>query len=171
MSPAIIASISGSGTSRRNLIVSACEWQRIAPMRTHSESTGIAFASVRPRILFDSAPPFHSSRLMPVPMSLSIHGISEPASGTPKFCVGKFSSRRMPATSRSMSRIADAGSASRSFATRCASPIWDSSSRMFCAPAPEAAWYVMHVIHSIKSRRKRPDSAISIRLTVQLPPM
>ena len=43
----------------------------------------------RPRILLVSAPPFHSSRLMPLPRSLSIHGIRLPASGTPKCSVGK----------------------------------------------------------------------------------
>ena len=42
---------------------------------------------------------------------------------------------------------------------------------MFCAPAPDAAWYVMQVIHSMRSRWNSPASAISIRLTVQLPPM
>ncbi len=74
LAPASIASISASGTSRRSLIVSAWLWQRMAPMRTHSESTGIDRALSRPRILLVSAPPFHSSRLMPLPRSLSIHG-------------------------------------------------------------------------------------------------
>ena len=42
---------------------------------------------------------------------------------------------------------------------------------MFCAPAPEAAWYVIDVIHSTSPARNSPPSAIIISETVQLPPM
>ena len=42
---------------------------------------------------------------------------------------------------------------------------------MFCAPAPEADWYVIAVIHSTTPARSRPPTAISISDTVQLPPM
>jgi hypothetical protein len=49
--------------------------------------------------------------------------------------------------------------------------IWATSSRMFLAPAPDAAWYVAHDTHSTHPCRKRPMVAISIKLMVQLPPM
>jgi hypothetical protein len=42
---------------------------------------------------------------------------------------------------------------------------------MFCAPAPEAAWYVIALTHSTRSALSSPSIAMSIRLTVQLPPM
>jgi len=51
-----------------------------------------------------------------------------------------FAAKGLPATSRSISRIALAGSSSRPLAAKCTSPICCSSSRMFCAPAPDAAW-------------------------------
>ena len=44
------------------------------------------------------------------------------------------------ATARSMSRIDEAGSASSAAGRLRTAPICASSSRMFCAPAPEAAW-------------------------------
>ena len=135
--PARIFSICASGTLRRSFMVSAWLWQRIAPTRTQIDSTAMGL-SCRPSILLVSAPPFHSSLLTPSPMSSAIHGIRLPASGTSKCLVGNRSSRRMPATSRSISSIDDAGSSSRSFAARCASPICWRSSRMFCAPAPDA---------------------------------
>ena len=89
LSLAIICSISASGTSRLSLIVSAWLWQRIAPTRTHRPIDGrrLANGAPRPRILFVSAPPFHSSRLVPSPRSASIHGIRLPPSGTPKLAV------------------------------------------------------------------------------------
>jgi len=43
-------------------------------------------------------------------------------------------------TARSMSRMADAGFARSGAAARCRAPICSRSSRMFCAPAPEADW-------------------------------
>ena len=42
---------------------------------------------------------------------------------------------------------------------------------MLCAPAPDAAWYVMQVIHSMRSRWRSPANAIISRPTVQLLPM
>ena len=71
----------------------------------------------------------------------------------------------------SLMMMALAGSASSDAAAECTLPICSTSSRMFCAPAPEAAWYVIEVIHSIRSSRSSPPSAISISDTVQLPPM
>ncbi len=84
---AIMSVISSSGTSFFILIVSAWLWQRIAPTRTQVPSMGIGFPS-RPRILFVSACPFHSSLLWPLSSCLSIQGMSEPASGTPKNSLG-----------------------------------------------------------------------------------
>src|SRR5471032_2246671 len=110
---AMMSWISSIGTSFFSLMVSACEWLRMAPMRTHRPSTGIAFepkSAPRPRILLVSAPPFHSSFDWPLPRSLSIHGIRLPASGAPNCLV---SSAVKPcwvaSTWRSISRIADAG--------------------------------------------------------------
>ena len=120
-------------------MVIACEWQRMAPMRTQMPSTGMGRAA-RPRILLVSALPFHSSRLWPLPRSLSIQGIRLPASAAPKFAFGSASERSTSVTARSMSRIALPGSFSRSAATPCAAPICSSNSRMFGAPAPDAAW-------------------------------
>ena len=69
--------------------------------------------SPRPSILLVSAPPFHSSSDMPLPMSLSIQGIRLPASGTPpKFSIGSVPSVCLASTLRSISRIAEPGSAS-----------------------------------------------------------
>ena len=42
---------------------------------------------------------------------------------------------------------------------------------MFLAPAPDAAWYVMALTHSTSPALKSPAIAMSMRLTVQLPPM
>ena len=56
-------------------------------------------------------------------MSLSIHGIRLPASGTPpKFSIGSVPSVCLPSTLRSISRIADAGSASRSLTSALIEP-------------------------------------------------
>ena len=93
-------------------MVNAWLWQRIAPMRTHKPSIIIGLAS-RPIILLVSAPPFHSSLLWPLPKSLSIQGIKLPASGTPNCEVGNFSSRKVAATVRSISKIAEAGSSNK----------------------------------------------------------
>ena len=135
------ASISASGTSCLSLIVSAWLWQRMAPMRTQMPSTGIGLA-LRPRILLVSALPFHSSRLWPLPRSLSIQGIRLPASGTPKLAVGNRVAAQDAghvavdvedgATPDRRSSVCAAADAPR--------PSARSSSRMFCAPAPEAAW-------------------------------
>ena len=38
------------------------------------------------------------------------------------------------------------------------------------APAPDADWYVMQVIHSTQPRSNSPCRPINMRLTVQLPP-
>src|SRR5471030_3436182 len=87
---AMMSWISSIGTSFFSLMVSACEWLRMAPMRTHRPSTGIAFepkSAPRPRILLVSAPPFHSSFDWPLPRSLSIHGIRLPARGAPNCLV------------------------------------------------------------------------------------
>ncbi|MOA41617.1 hypothetical protein D3C78_1635960 [compost metagenome] len=94
----------------------------------------------RPRILLVSAWPFHSSRLWPFGSSLSIHGIRLPASGTPKWSTGNSALRWVSATLRSMSRMALAGLARSSATAALIAPICLISSRMFCAPAPEAAW-------------------------------
>src|SRR5690349_19722813 len=45
LSLAMMSLISSSGTSFFSLMVSACEWQRIAPMRTHRPSTGMIGAA------------------------------------------------------------------------------------------------------------------------------
>jgi hypothetical protein len=90
LSAAIMASMSASGTSFLSLKVRAWLWQRMAPTRTQKPSTGVSRCrTARPgaRILLVSAPAFHSSRLTPLPRSLSIQGISEPPSGTPKLAV------------------------------------------------------------------------------------
>ena len=52
--------MSSSGTSLVSLMVSACEWQRIAPTRTHRPSIGIGLP-LRPMILLASTCAFHSS--------------------------------------------------------------------------------------------------------------
>ena len=136
--------MSASGTSCFSLMVKAWLWQRIAPTRTHSESIGVAGVpkpAPRPRILLVSAPPFHSSRLVPSPRSASIHGIRLPPSGTPKFATSSSPSARWRATTlRSISRIAEAGSCSRSRTSVFSVPYCVSNSRMCCAPPPEAAW-------------------------------
>ncbi len=139
LSAAIMASTSASGTSFFSLKLRACEWQRIAPMRTQKPSTGTAAAL--PRILWVSAMPFHSSRETPLPRSLSIHGISEPPSGTPKCAVSAADIACWRAsTRRSISSMALPGSASSSRTSACSAPYCVSSSRMCCAPPPLAAW-------------------------------
>ena len=115
-------SMSVSGTSLFNLMVSAWLWQRMAPTRTQIPSTGIGFLK-RARILLVSAWAFHSSRLCPLGSSLSIQGIRLPPSGAPKCSVGKASLRRVSATLRSMSRIALAGLARSSATDAWAAPI------------------------------------------------
>ncbi|MCY1454977.1 hypothetical protein D9M71_720780 [compost metagenome] len=71
---------------------------------------------------------------------MSIHGIRLPASGTPKCSDGMASLRMASATLRSMSRMALDGLARSSATEALMAPICLISSRMFCAPAPEAAW-------------------------------
>ena len=119
-----------------------------------------------------SAPAFHSSLLEPSPKSLSIHGISEPPSGTPKLAVS-LADRLccLASTRRSISRIADLGSSSNALTSPLSVPNCVSSSRMCCAPPPEAAWYVMLVIHSTKPALYSAPTPISMQLTVQLPPI
>ena len=140
---AIIAFISSSGIFFFSLIVKPCEWQRIELMRTQIPSMGMepgVRKAGKPRILLHSAPPFHSSLDCPCSWGTSIQGIKLPARGTPlKFFVGICAERRTLATLRSISRIADAGSASSCLTASCKAPICNSSSRIFCAPAPEAA--------------------------------
>mmetsp|Transcript_122311 Transcript_122311/g.346786 ORF Transcript_122311/g.346786 Transcript_122311/m.346786 type:complete len:209 (+) Transcript_122311:429-1055(+) len=170
--PAMAASISSSGRlswPALSLIVMAWEWHRMAPTRTHWPSIGTRASPFRFRILLASAMPFHSSLVCPFSMALSIHGISEPASGAPKLAVGKAGPCIAPVTARSRSRIEPPGS--RSPGARATAPICATSSRMFAAPAPEAAWYVIDVIHSTHPFAKRPPRPMSMRLTVQLPPM
>ncbi len=55
LSAAMICSTSSSGTSRVSLRVRACEWERMAPIRTHSESNGIRSAPVSPSTLLVSS--------------------------------------------------------------------------------------------------------------------
>ncbi len=132
------ASISASGTSFFSLMVKAWLWQRRAPMRTHRPSTGMAAFSI-PRILLVSAWPFHSSRLWPLSSLVSIQGMRPPASGTPKLSTGRVPERVFSVILRSMSRMAEAGSASSTATSSRSSPIWVTSSRMWRAPPPEAA--------------------------------
>ena len=82
-------------------------------------------------------------RLMPLPRSLSIQGIRLPASGTPKLAVSSARQRallgRRPCGRSPGWR--DAGSSQQRRAPRrCSVPNCVSSSRMCCAPPPEAAW-------------------------------
>ena len=147
----------------------------MAPMRTHKPSMGIEPA-VRnaglPKILLHSAPPFHSSLLWPCSTGTSIQGIKLPAKAVlRKFLVGNSALRMVAATLRSMSKMAEEGFAKSSFTASCKAPIWLSSSRMFCAPAPEAAWYVMALTHSTMLCWNKPPKPMSIKLTVQLPPI
>ncbi|MCY1556211.1 hypothetical protein D9M68_929440 [compost metagenome] len=127
-----------------SLKVRAWLWQRMAPTRTQKPSTGMAGAlkpSPMPRILLVSAMPFHSSLDMPLPRSLSIQGISEPPSGTPKLAVSALvSARCLAITLRSISRMALLGSSSRDFTSALSVPYCVSSSRMCWAPPPDAAW-------------------------------
>ena len=96
-----------------SLMVSAWLWQRIAPTRTQMPSTGIGRCRRGRGSCWSRPAPFHSSRLWPLPRSLSIQGSRLPASGTPKCSVGKLAvAQRSSATARSMSRIAEAGSSS-----------------------------------------------------------
>ena len=136
---AIMSVISFNGTSLFILIVSAWLWHRMAPTRTQVPSIGTGLFS-RPRILFVSAWPFHSSLLWPFSSCLSIHGITEQASGTPKNSFGYASDRTCSDTFRSMSRMAPAGSSSSVLTEAWADPICLSNSRILFAPAPEAAW-------------------------------
>ena len=133
-------SISGTGISSRSLRVSAWEWERMAAIRTHSPSTGMVASPERPRILLVSAWAFHSSRDWPLPRSASIQGMSEPARGTPNWVVSSSPPRWAASTARSISRIADAGSDSCSATVPLRSPNCRSTSRMWRAPPPEAAW-------------------------------
>src|SRR5450830_1902407 len=113
LSAAIMASMSATGTSFLSLKVRAWLWQRMAPTRTQKPSTGMAGAlkpSPMPRILLVSAMPFHSSRLTPLPRSLSIQGIRLPPRGTPKLAVSaSLRLRCLAMTLRSISRIAHFG--------------------------------------------------------------
>ena len=120
--------------------------------------------------MFVSTPAFHSSLDWPLPRSASIQGIREPASGTPN-CVASMPVRWCARTLRSISRIADAGSSSSELTSALRVPNWFSSSRMWRAPPPEAAWYVMDVPHSTRSFLNSPPRPISMQDTVQLPPM
>jgi len=97
------------------------------------------FSSEVPRILLVSTPAFHSSLDWPLPRSASIHGIREPASGTPNW-VASTPVRWWASTLRSMSRMADAGSLSSVLTSALRVPNWLSSSRMWRAPPPDAAW-------------------------------
>ena len=136
--------MSATGTSFFSLKVSAWLWQRMAPTRTQKPSTGMAGEpkpSPRPMILLVSAMPFHSSRETPLPRSLSIQGISEPPSGTPKLAVSSPDRLRCLAmTLRSISRMALLGSSSSALTSAFSVPYCVSSSRMCCAPPPLAAW-------------------------------
>ena len=137
------ASISSRGRSSRSLTVTACAWQRIEPTRTHRPSMGIGSpfpGATVPRILLPSSNPLPSSRLCPSPIGRSIQGSRLAASGAPNRLVGKPSSPRTARTPRSSARAFEAGSAR---GPRTASPmaaICAASSRMWAAPAPEAAW-------------------------------
>src|SRR5579863_3992255 len=82
-----ICSISGRGTSRFILITNPWLWQRIVPTRTQIPST--TTGGLRPRILLDSAMPFHSSRVWPPDTSLSIQARRLPASGAPNSSLGR----------------------------------------------------------------------------------
>ena len=91
-----------------------------------------------PRILFVSAIPFHSSRVWPFSMALSIHGIRLPARGAPSAAVGN--PLRMAAViNRSSARILLSESSSPAPASPRAF-ICATSSRICLAPAPDAAW-------------------------------
>ena len=137
---ASIASISASGTSRRSLIVSAWQWQRIAPMRTQIESTGIASLPRRPRILL---------RLGAALPLLAAHAVAEVLVDPRDQAAGE---RHAEVLGGEALVAQDAGDLAVDVEDRrrriveqfardaCASPICCSSSRMFCAPAPDAAW-------------------------------
>mmetsp|Transcript_30 Transcript_30/g.68 ORF Transcript_30/g.68 Transcript_30/m.68 type:complete len:204 (-) Transcript_30:496-1107(-) len=134
---AIAASISDMGMSRLSLMVSAWLWQRMEPMRTQQPSMGMR--SVVFKILLVSATPFHSSFVWPSSTALSIHAIRLPARGAPKLSVGKESAVMTVVTARSRPRMSPRGSLSAGSTAPMAS-ICPTSSRMFLAPAPEAAW-------------------------------
>lgn len=133
-----ICSMSLMGISCLSFMVRAWEWERMAPMRTQIPSMGTR--GLFCRILLVSAWPFHSSRVCPSSTSRSIQGMREPARGTPNSSVGRALPWRAALTVRSISRIAEAGSASSVAALCWRAPIWFRSSRMLRAPAPEAAW-------------------------------
>ena len=135
LSAAIMASMSATGTSFFSLKVRAWLWQRMAPTRTQKPSTGIAGLlkpSPKPKILFDSAMPFHSSldmphpissRFLPIPRSLSIQGMSEPPRGTPKLEVSApVRARCLSMTLRSISKMALLGSSSKSLTSAFSVP-------------------------------------------------
>ena len=140
---ASIDSISASGTSRVSLMVSAWLWQRIAPMRTQIESTAIAVCRrlSRPRILLrlGAALPF-----------LAAHAVAEVLVDPGHQAARRAGRRSAPSESprragcrRPRGRCRESPKPDRRAASRaamCASPICASSSRMFCAPAPDAAW-------------------------------
>ena len=111
----------------------------MALMRTQQPSIGIR-PGARPRILLVSVTPFHSSRVWPLSMAVSIQGMRLPARGAPKLAMGNDGWRRVSTTLRSRSRMAAAGLSSSCSAFSPTSRIWLTSSRMFFAPAPEAAW-------------------------------
>jgi len=129
-----IDSISFSGISRFNLKVRAWLWQRIVPTRTQIPSTGTG--GFRPRILFVSAIPFHSSLLCPPGISLSIQGSTLPASGAPNSAVGNPGDRCKSNNARSASSAFSVGD------FRCGSVntyICFTNSSIFAAPPPDAA--------------------------------
>mmetsp|Transcript_26543 Transcript_26543/g.63445 ORF Transcript_26543/g.63445 Transcript_26543/m.63445 type:complete len:230 (+) Transcript_26543:38-727(+) len=134
---AMACSTSARGTSCVSFTVIAWEWQRMEAIRTHCPSTGIAF--VDPKILFVSKKPLSSSLVWPSSTALSIHGISDPASGTPKFAVGNSGERIIPETAASRWRMLARSSMSAGSTSPMAF-ICETSSRMFFAPAPDAAW-------------------------------
>ncbi|CRZ79392.1 Uncharacterised protein [Vibrio cholerae] len=78
--------------------------------------------------------------LWPLSRFTSIQGISDPASGTPKLSVGKEPERMVSATFLSISKMELAGLASSELTASLITPICEISSRIFCAPAPDAAW-------------------------------
>mmetsp|Transcript_26606 Transcript_26606/g.64656 ORF Transcript_26606/g.64656 Transcript_26606/m.64656 type:complete len:206 (+) Transcript_26606:138-755(+) len=135
----IAFSISASGIACLSLMVMAWLWHLIAPTRTQVPSMGMGVAL--PRILLASAWPFHSSLVWPFSIAASIHGISEPANGAPKLAVGSPSTlpARISETLRSRSRMLALSSISLGSTLPAIAPICATSSRMFFAPAPEAA--------------------------------
>ena len=69
-----------------------------------------------------------------------IQGSTLPARGKPKCFVGNAGLRIVAARARSMSRMLEFWSASSAATDAWATPICAASSRMFWAPAPDAAW-------------------------------